>query len=97
MYQPLADELRPRDLSEVYGQDHILGEGAILRRIIESGVVPNLIFYGPSGTGKTTVANIIAEKPPVQAQRDHGLHRRREKDRLGIGHDAHAERRPALP
>ena len=62
MYQPLADELRPRDLSEVYGQDHILGEGAILRRIIESGVVPNLIFYGPSGTGKTTVANIIAEK-----------------------------------
>ena len=62
MYQPLADELRPRDLSEVYGQDHILGEGAILRRIIESGSVPNLIFYGPSGTGKTTVANIIAEK-----------------------------------
>ena len=62
MYQPLADELRPRDLSEVYGQDHILGEGAILRRIIESGTVPNLIFYGPSGTGKTTVANIIAEK-----------------------------------
>ena len=62
MYQPLADELRPRDLGEVYGQDHILGEGAILRRIIESGSVPNLIFYGPSGTGKTTVANIIAEK-----------------------------------
>ena len=62
MYQPLADELRPRELSEVYGQDHILGEGAILRRIIKSGTVPNLIFYGPSGTGKTTVANIIAEK-----------------------------------
>ncbi|MBQ1371747.1 MAG: replication-associated recombination protein A [Oscillospiraceae bacterium] len=62
MYQPLADELRPRELSEVYGQDHILGVGAILRRIIESGTVPNLIFYGPSGTGKTTVANIIAEK-----------------------------------
>ena len=54
MYQPLADELRPRELSEVYGQDHILGEGAILRRIIDSGTVPNLIFYGPSGTGKTT-------------------------------------------
>ncbi len=62
MYQPLADELRPRELNEVYGQEHILGEGAILRRIIESGTVPNLIFYGPSGTGKTTVANIIAEK-----------------------------------
>lgn len=62
MYQPLADELRPRELEEVYGQAHILGPGAILTRIIESGHVPNLIFYGPSGTGKTTVANIIAEK-----------------------------------
>lgn len=62
MYQPLADELRPRELNEVYGQEHILGEGAILSRIIASGNIPNLIFYGPSGTGKTTVANIIAEK-----------------------------------
>ncbi len=61
MYQPLADELRPRNLSEVYGQEEILGEGKMLRRMIESGRVPNLIFYGPSGTGKTTVANIIAE------------------------------------
>ena len=62
MYQPLADLLRPKNLDEVYGQEHILGEGAILRRLIESGNIPNLIFYGPSGTGKTTVANIIAEK-----------------------------------
>ena len=62
MYQPLADELRPRELCEVYGQEHILGEGAILSRIIASGNIPNLIFYGPSGTGKTTVANIIADK-----------------------------------
>ncbi len=61
MYQPLADELRPTSLNEVYGQDEILGEGKILRRMIESGQVPNLIFYGPSGTGKTTVANIIAD------------------------------------
>ena len=61
MYQPLADELRPTTLDEVYGQDEILGEGKILRRMIESGKVPNLIFYGPSGTGKTTVANIIAD------------------------------------
>ncbi len=61
MYQPLADELRPTTLDEVYGQDEILGEGKILRRMIESGSVPNLIFYGPSGTGKTTVANIIAD------------------------------------
>ena len=62
MYQPLADILRPQSLSEVYGQDHILGEGAILRRLIDSGKIPNMIFYGPSGTGKTTVANIIAKQ-----------------------------------
>ena len=62
MYQPLAELLRPASLDEVFGQAHILGPGCILRRIIESGNIPNLIFYGPSGTGKTTVANIIAEK-----------------------------------
>ena len=62
MYQPLADILRPKTLDEVYGQEHILGQGAVLRRLIESGKIPNMIFYGPSGTGKTTVANIIAEQ-----------------------------------
>ena len=62
MYQPLAELLRPQTLDEVYGQEHILGEGAILRRLIESGNIPNMIFYGPSGTGKTTVANIIARQ-----------------------------------
>ena len=62
MYQPLADILRPTSLDEVFGQEHILGQGAILRRLIDSGKIPNMIFYGPSGTGKTTVANIIAEK-----------------------------------
>ena len=62
MYQPLADLLRPQTLDEVYGQEHILGEGAVLRRLIEKGNVPNMIFYGPSGTGKTTVANIIAQQ-----------------------------------
>ena len=62
MYQPLADLLRPQTLDEVFGQEHILGQGAILRRLIESGNVPNLVFYGPSGTGKTTVANIIAKQ-----------------------------------
>ncbi len=60
MYRPLADEIRPKTLDEVVGQQHILGPNGILRRIIESGNVPNMIFYGPSGTGKTTVANIIA-------------------------------------
>ena len=62
MYQPLADLLRPKTLDEVYGQAHILGQGAVLRRLIDSGKIPNMIFYGPSGTGKTTVANIIAEQ-----------------------------------
>ena len=62
MYQPLADLLRPTTLDEVFGQEHILGEGAILRRLIDAGSVPNMIFYGPSGTGKTTVANIIAQQ-----------------------------------
>ena len=62
MYQPLADEIRPKNLDEVVGQEHILGEGKMLRRIIESGKIPNLIFYGPSGIGKTTVASIIAAK-----------------------------------
>jgi len=62
MYQPLADLLRPETLDQVYGQEHILGEGAILRRLVESGNIPNMIFYGPSGTGKTTVAKIIAKQ-----------------------------------
>ena len=61
-YRPLADEIRPQSLDEVVGQRHILGENGLLRRIIESGHIPNLVFYGPSGTGKTTVANIIARR-----------------------------------
>ena len=61
-YRPLADEIRPETLDEVVGQKHILGEGGLLRRIIETGDIPNLIFYGPSGTGKTTVANLIAKR-----------------------------------
>ena len=62
MYQPLADLLRPDSLDQVFGQEHILGQGAILRRLIDSGNIPNMVFYGPSGTGKTTVANIIAKQ-----------------------------------
>ena len=61
MSAPLADKIRPKTLSDVVGQEHILAEGKPLRRIIESGTVPNMIFYGPSGVGKTTVARIIAE------------------------------------
>ena len=60
MYRPLADELRPKTLDDVVGQRHILGPDGLLRRIVDSGQIPNMVFYGPSGTGKTTVASIIA-------------------------------------
>ncbi len=61
MSAPLADKIRPKALADVVGQEHILAEGKPLRRIIDSGKIPNMIFYGPSGVGKTTVARIIAE------------------------------------
>ncbi len=61
MASPLADKLRPKKIEDVFGQKHILSEGKVLKRIIDSKQIPNLIFYGPSGVGKTTVANIIAE------------------------------------
>lgn len=62
MTTPLADRVRPTCADEVAGQHDLLDEGKVLRRIIESGNIPNLIFYGPSGVGKTTVARIIAAK-----------------------------------
>ncbi|MCF2616861.1 replication-associated recombination protein A [Oscillibacter valericigenes] len=62
MNRPLADEIRPKTLDEVVGQRHLLAPGAVLRRLIEKGTDANMVFYGPSGTGKTTIANIIAEK-----------------------------------
>ncbi|MBR6739360.1 MAG: AAA family ATPase, partial [Oscillospiraceae bacterium] len=62
MARPLADEIRPKSLDEVVGQKHLIGENGVLRRLIESGTSANMIFYGPSGTGKTTIANIIAAR-----------------------------------
>ena len=62
MYKPLADKVRPNTLEEVVGQKHILNKDKILYRIINTGIISNMIFYGPPGVGKTTVANIIANK-----------------------------------
>lgn len=61
MKSPLADRVRPQTIDEVAGQKHLLSQGKVLRRIIDKGEIPNLIFYGPSGVGKTTVAKIIAK------------------------------------
>ena len=69
---PLADSIRPGTLDEVVGQQHILGPGKPLRNIIERGNIPNMIFYGSSGIGKTTVANIIAEATEMQLYRLNG-------------------------
>lgn len=59
--QPLADLIRPKTLEEVVGQEHLLGKNGVLRKLIESKKIPNMIFYGPSGTGKTTLARMIAD------------------------------------
>ena len=62
MKSPLADRIRPKNLEDIVGQEHLLSEGKALRKIIEGGEIPNLIFYGPSGVGKTTLASYIAQK-----------------------------------
>lgn len=63
---PLAERLRPKTLSDMVGQEHLIGEGKPLRKILELGNIPNMIFYGVSGTGKTTLANIIANQSNMQ-------------------------------
>ncbi len=60
--QPLAERLRPRDLDEFCGQDHLVGKNAVLRKLIESGNIPSFILWGPPGVGKTTLASIIAHR-----------------------------------
>ncbi|WFD08837.1 replication-associated recombination protein A [Tepidibacter hydrothermalis] len=60
--KPLADRIRPKEIEDIVGQRHLIGENKILSRILKSGYITNMIFYGPPGVGKTTVANIVANK-----------------------------------
>lgn len=62
MSSPLAERLRPNTLDDYIGQDHIVGKNAVLRKAIESGIIPSMIFWGPPGVGKTTLANIISNQ-----------------------------------
>ena len=70
--EPLAQRLRPCTLDEVCGQQHLLGKNQVFRRTVESGKIPNMIFYGPSGVGKTTVASIIAAGSGMQLHKLNG-------------------------
>lgn len=72
MNSPLADKIRPKTLDDVVGQTHLLGKNKPLRRIIDSGHIPNMIFYGPSGIGKTTVARIIADNTNMRMHKLNG-------------------------
>lgn len=72
--QPLADRIRPTALSEIVGQEHLLGEGKVLFNLLESGRIPNMIFYGPAGTGKTTVANIAAKRANMRLYKLNATH-----------------------
>ncbi|MBP0988218.1 MAG: AAA family ATPase, partial [Oscillospiraceae bacterium] len=72
MMIPLAERLRPQSIDDMVGQPHLFAAGMPMRRIIESGQVPNMIFYGPSGVGKTTLARMIADKTDMSLHKLNG-------------------------
>jgi len=67
MQVPLAERLRPNNLDELVGQQHLTGQGSILRKAIAQGKIPSMILWGPPGVGKTTIANIIAQNQSKRA------------------------------
>ena len=69
MSRPLADRVRPQSFDDMVGQEHLVSETGVLRRMVESGHIGNMIFFGPPGTGKTTAANIIAERSGMTLRR----------------------------
>ena len=72
MNKPLADMLRPESLEDVVGQHHLLDEGKLFRKVIESNHIPNMVFYGPPGVGKTTIANLIAKNTNMSLHKLNG-------------------------
>ena len=69
MNRPLADKVRPMSFDDMVGQEQLVGKNGVLRRMVDSGHITNMIFFGPPGTGKTTAANIVAEKSGMTLRR----------------------------